>query len=92
MSRKIIRGRVNVKTYVFRVVLELDEGRWVAYVPALKDRGAATWGDTREEALANIRDVLQMTIESMVNHGESVPEDPTSEVQVFSEPRVAVTL
>ncbi len=78
-------------TYVFRVVVESDEDRWTAYCPALVKRGAATWGYSREEALKNIQEVLQMTLESMREHGESVPEEPT-EVQVFPEPRVAITL
>jgi predicted RNase H-like HicB family nuclease len=70
-----------MKTYVFRVVVEPDEDRWVAYSPALKARGGATWGYTREEALENIRQVVQMTVESIVEHGEPVPEDPPISVQ-----------
>lgn len=62
-----------MKTYVFRVVVEPDEDRWVAYAPALKDRGGATWGYTREEALENIGQVVQMTVDSMVQHGEAIP-------------------
>jgi predicted RNase H-like HicB family nuclease len=70
------KGRNKVKTYVFRVVVEPDEDRWVAYSPALKEQGGATWGYTREEALENIRQVVQMTVESMVEHGEPVPVEP----------------
>ena len=81
----------RVKTYVFRVVVEQDEDRWAAYCPSLVKQGASTWGDTQEEALKNIQEVLQMTVESMAQHGESVPEDAT-DVQVYAEPRVAVTL
>jgi predicted RNase H-like HicB family nuclease len=86
------KGGSRVKTYVFRVVVEPDDDRWVAYSPALKDRGGATWGYTREEALENIRQVLQMTVESLVKHGESIPEDPETDVLVFAEPQVAVTI
>ncbi|MFQ6029744.1 MAG: type II toxin-antitoxin system HicB family antitoxin [Dehalococcoidia bacterium] len=75
-----------MKTYVFRVVVEPDEDRWVAYAPALKDRGGATWGNTQEEALKNIQEVIQMTVESMVQHGEQMPDDSAIDVQVFSEP------
>ncbi len=67
-----------MKSYVFRVVVEPDEERWVAYALALKDRGGATWGQTQEEALKNIQEVLQMTVESMKDHGEIIPEDPTT--------------
>lgn len=80
-----------MKTYVFRVVVEPDDDRWTAYCPSLVSQGASTWGDTQEEALKNIQEVLQMTLESMVKHDESIPEDAT-EVQVYAEPRVAVTL
>jgi len=83
--------RRRVKTYIFRVVVEPDEDRWVAYCPLLQEKGGATWGYTKEEALKNIREVVEMTIESMVEHKEPIPEEPESEVQVFSELKVAVT-
>ncbi|MCI0439566.1 MAG: type II toxin-antitoxin system HicB family antitoxin [Chloroflexi bacterium] len=81
-----------MKTYVFRIVVEPDEDRWIAYCPVLKDRGGASWGYTQDEALKNIREVVQMTIDSMLEHGESIPEDPETEVQIFEEPQVAVTV
>ena len=57
-----------MKTYVFRVVVEPDEDRWFAYCPVLEEKGGATWGYTREEALRNIREVVEMTIESLIEH------------------------
>ncbi|PKB78580.1 MAG: hypothetical protein BZY88_17595 [SAR202 cluster bacterium Io17-Chloro-G9] len=81
-----------MSTYVFRVVLEPDEDRWIAYSPALKDQGGATWGLTKEEALKNIREVIEMTVQSMADHGEPIPQDPAIDVQVYEEPQVAVTL
>lgn len=81
-----------MKTYVFRVVVEPDEERWVAYCPALEEKGGATWGYTREEALKNVREVVQMTVDGLLARGEPIPEAPASEVQVFSEPSVAVTV
>ena len=82
-----------MKTYLFTVVIEEDpfeDGKMAyhAYCPALK--GASTWGYTREEALKNIREVVEMTTESMKGHGESIPQQPG--VEVFTEPRVAVTV
>jgi predicted RNase H-like HicB family nuclease len=73
-------------------VVEPDEDRWHAYAPALVSQGGATWGYTREEALANIADVVQMVVESLVEHGDPIPEEPQDQLQVFSEPRVAVTV
>lgn len=84
-----------MKTYTFRVVIEedpFDDGRMAyhAYCPVLK--GATTWGYTKDEALANIQDVVQMVVESMIAHGELIPEEPSEDVKVFFEPLVAVTI
>jgi len=61
-----------MKTYTFNVVVEPDEDRWHAYCPALIHQGAATWGYTEQEALKNIREVVQMVIESLTEHGPPV--------------------
>lgn len=73
----------KTKTYIFRAVVEPDEDRWFACCPTLEDRGAATWGYTREEALKNIREVLEMTIESLIDHGEPIPEDDLIRLKVL---------
>ena len=68
-----------MKTYVLGIVLEPDEdfdghvAGWHAYCPALVAQGASTWGETQADALANIREVLQMTVSSMAEHGEAPP-------------------
>ena len=80
-----------MKTYVFRVVIEPDEDRWFALCPILEDKGAATWGYTKEEALKNIQEVVQMIVEELIEDGKPIPQKPKEEVQVFSEPRVVVT-
>ncbi|HWE87685.1 MAG TPA: type II toxin-antitoxin system HicB family antitoxin [Terracidiphilus sp.] len=77
-----------MKSYIFRVVVEPDEDAWRAYIPDLEDRGGATWGKTREEALRNIHEVAQMVIESMLEDGESLPGGITQ----VDEPVVAVTV
>ncbi len=81
-----------MKTYDFKVIVEPDEDRWHAYCPALKKQGAATWGNTKEEALKNIQEVVQMVVEELIEDGEKIPEEPKDEVLVFQEPRVAVTV
>ncbi len=54
-----------MKTYNFKVVIEPDEdfegnpAGWHAYCPALKQLGGSTWGETREEALKNINEVIR---------------------------------
>jgi len=81
-----------MKTYIFKAVIEPDDNRWSAYCPALLSQGASTWGDTREEALKNLPDVVRMVLESLVEHGEPVPAGPMSEVRISEEPQVAVTI
>ena len=55
-----------MKTYTFNVVVEPDEDRWHAYCPALHQQGEATWGNTRQEALKNIEDVVRGEVEVTV--------------------------
>ncbi len=81
-----------MKTYTFKVVVEPDEDRWHAYCPALESQGASTWGHTREEALRHIDEVVQLVVESMMEHGEPLPEANTQDIQVTVEPRVTVNL
>ena len=60
-----------MKTHTFNVVVEPDEDRWHAYCPALLHQGAATWGSTEQEALKNIREVVQLVIESLTEHSQA---------------------
>ncbi len=81
-----------MKTYMFRVVVEPDEDRWLAYCPALEKYAATTWGNTREEALQHIQEVIHMVLQELVEDHEAIPDEPSEEVIVSSEPRVAVTI
>jgi predicted RNase H-like HicB family nuclease len=57
----------------YDVVLEPDpDGGLVAVVPALP--GCYSQGDSTEEALANAREAITLTIEDMLARGEPVPE------------------
>ena len=77
-----------MKSYVFPVVVEPDEDVWRAYVPELEAKGAATWGNTRDEAIKNIQEVAQMVIEELLEDGEPLPPNVT----VSDRPVVAVTV
>jgi predicted RNase H-like HicB family nuclease len=77
-----------VKSYVFPVVIEPDEDVWRAFVPELESKGAATWGHTREEALKNIQEVVQLVIEELLETGASLPPS----VSVSDRTVVAVTV
>lgn len=64
-----------MQTYSFRVVVEPDNGRWSAYCPALKHLGAATWGNTQEEALKHIHEVVEIIVKELIENGEPIPQD-----------------
>lgn len=77
-----------MKSYIFPVVLEPAEEAWHAYVADLEAKGAATWGKTRDEALRNIQEVMQMVVEEMLEDGEPLPPSVT----VTDQPSIAVSV
>ena len=50
-----------------------EDGYWVVECPSLP--GCISQGKTEEEAIANIKEAIELWIEDAVEHGESVPED-----------------
>lgn len=65
----------------YKVVLELNEsGGYTVYVPILP--GCVSEGDTREEALANIKEAIELYIESLEEDGEPVPSEEDVEEAV----------
>jgi predicted RNase H-like HicB family nuclease len=63
----------------YRVLIEPDEdGLFVAQVPALP--GCISQGQTRSEALENIREAIAGYLESLHDHGEPVPPAITEEL------------
>lgn len=63
----------------YRVLIEPDEdGVFVAQCPALT--GCISQGETREQAVANIRDAMAGYLASLAKHGEPVPPPITEEV------------
>jgi predicted RNase H-like HicB family nuclease len=56
-----------MKSYLLRVVVEPDEDVWRVSAPALEEKGAATWGHTRDEALRNIQEVTQLVVEELLD-------------------------
>jgi predicted RNase H-like HicB family nuclease len=56
------------------VLLYQDEdGMWIAEIPSLP--GCGSDGETREEALINIREAMEVYIESLNATGHPVPEE-----------------
>lgn len=57
---------------MFRVYIEPDEdGVFVAQVPSL--RGCVSQGQTRQEALSNIREAIELYLESLDAHDDVIP-------------------
>jgi predicted RNase H-like HicB family nuclease len=63
----------------YRVLIEQDEdGVFVAEVPSLP--GCISQGETRAEALENVREAIAVYLESLEAHGEPVPPSITEEL------------
>jgi predicted RNase H-like HicB family nuclease len=84
-----------LKSYVFKIVVEEDsfeDGRsaYHAYCPALK--GCHTWGHTYSEALANVREAVELYVEDLREAGDPIPVDPELGALEFPTPSVAVNV
>ncbi len=63
----------------YRVLIEQDEdGVYVAEVPALP--GCISQGQTREEAVENVKEAIAAYLESLEAHGDPIPPPITEEV------------
>jgi len=71
----------------FKVVIEPDEDAWAAYYPAWEHIGAATCGETLEEAAAAIKEVLEMIVEE-IEEGEIEWPIVPGEAWEFSKPSI----
>jgi predicted RNase H-like HicB family nuclease len=64
-----------------KVLLSQDEdGYFVVEVPSLP--GCVSQGQTREEALENIKEAIELHIEVLLERGEPIPEDTIEVVTV----------
>ena len=55
------------------------EGGYTVLVPALPD--IVTEGDTREEAMANAREAIELILEVYRDEGRDIPEDVKTEIE-----------
>jgi predicted RNase H-like HicB family nuclease len=63
----------------YRVTIEQDEdGVFIAEVPALP--GCITQGNTRQEAIANAKEAIEVYLESLEAHGEPIPPSIHEEI------------
>ena len=58
---------------VFRVVISKEEDCYIADIPSLKHCFAG--GDTIEEAIENLKEALEGTLESMQARNIAIPDD-----------------
>jgi len=62
-----------VKAYDYKVLLEPDEtGGYVVSCPSLS--GCYSQGETVEEALANIKEAIELCLEDLQAQGEAIPD------------------
>lgn len=65
-----------MKTWDFKVLLEPDQdGGYVVVCPSLP--GCYSQGETVQEALANIREAIELCLEDLQELGEPIP-DPSN--------------
>ena len=64
----------------YMVVIEQSENGFGAYVPDLP--GCVALGETRDEALALIREAIELHVESLRESGEPVPPPTSTAVRV----------
>jgi len=63
-----------VSTHRYTVILDRQpDGGFHAYCPAL--RGCHSQGDTLGEAVANVREAMEVYLESMAANGEPFPRE-----------------
>ncbi len=70
----------------YTVILEQEpDGGYVVHVPVLP--GCVSQGDTREEALTNIQEALELYIEDCIAAGDPIPQEAGTEYIELTEPR-----
>lgn len=62
------------------LIPDIESGGFTVIVPSLP--GCISEGDTEEEALANIKDAIDLYIEDMIADGEEVPDDVGAPIHV----------
>ena len=60
------------------ILTPIEDGWWLAEVPSLP--GCHTQGETKEEAMANIKEAIESYIASLEEDGEPIPDDVNVEL------------
>ncbi len=66
---------MNAQKQIKRTVLLYpgEDGYWVAEVPSLP--GCISQGESRDKALENVQEAIEIYLESLIKDGELIPED-----------------
>ncbi len=57
-----------------RIILQpIEDGWWLAEVPSLP--GCLSQGETRQAALENVQEAIELYIECLIEDGEPIPAD-----------------
>ncbi|HEU0001387.1 MAG TPA: type II toxin-antitoxin system HicB family antitoxin [Ktedonobacteraceae bacterium] len=64
-----------MSNYEYTIILypDTEEGGYTITVPALPE--CVTQGETLEEAIAMAKDAIRLYIETLIDEGESIPEE-----------------
>lgn len=70
MANKKIKKKIFSYTVIYQAV---PEGGYIAFAPSLP--GCHTQGESLEEAEQNIREAIQLYLESLNTHREMLPQE-----------------
>ncbi len=79
------KGNEEKRRFTYTVILQPEfdpefKGYYNALVPALP--GCFSYGETRDDALRNIREAIELYIMDLESSGEPIPEDRVEEVKL----------
>jgi predicted RNase H-like HicB family nuclease len=63
----------NNSKNIFLAVIEQYENGYSISVPDLINKGGATWGETKEQAIERIKEVIEMIADEIREEGETFP-------------------
>jgi len=62
-----------MESFKFPIIIEKDSDGYFAFCPDIE--GCYTQGDTYEEVIENIKDVIKLLLEEMNETGQKLPEN-----------------
>jgi predicted RNase H-like HicB family nuclease len=74
----------------FVILIEKGEGNFGVFAPSLP--GCVSVGKTRQEAIANMYEAIQLHLEGMVEDGDPIPEEDLEPVMLFVPDPVSVPI